>query len=1403
MKGKNNRCPYCGSRLSIITETSNEKVCNCQECNITLTFKTNKINSSGNSNDNQLTHTNINSILNELKKSNIPQIITASYENIIYLLENDEIYGALIKLKDTFELIIKLPLIVIISHISNNIYKSGDSDSDFVKDFGALHNLLQELIYDIISYTLTLGNWVTISGEINKYEANILFKDIPNQNHPITTLHRINQLNHKAFTSAKYGDPIAAWRNKTIGHGALNCNKKEIKKDILIKLELLNNLLKASMNAYSEINLLINDNSITVKSTYDSTSLEVEPFIAIVEKNDTKNNNLDNLSIFDSYNSKKQIGHIINHLNGQKHLSRNLTKTLSFIEDNLKKSPILPLIKAEKMGSLYDDTIYSDELEIINSLQSHTFYKGTYFSNWFINCIENFSGGVFLCCAERGMGKTAFTQVLNQNENVKIENNDVLKNYLVTNSSLLIRTYHFNAYYNSNVFTFINRLKDIFTSELIVDEDKTTSLNYITYISHNIEEHYVALYNSLNNKSVTPNETKVLFFNFLKSLHLIWKYKKHKDKLVLVLDGIDEIKTGDNNINIVDWIPNADEIKTFDLYNIYIIVTSRCREEVSSNYQLCKLLTSNRFSDSIEIKRELKTSYYTSPYSLEFISNIQDTLVFKKNEKMSKYSKEEAIKLAEMLDWRFNYLGAYKKIFRYCSIDELNDFISDPFKVYFTHLEKLSKTYSQDVQFLLCILLITDEPLTINEISYLITGDSMPNFKIYGMLMDIANFLTIERDYRRGPLFNLSHLIWVDNLNKNDSITKYKSNVIKSLAQRLHDLSTPDFTTKDYSTSTYDGESWLISNLNLFESKIIESLIPKLNINLGENFYQLNRTIRLYSSILNNLNITNPLNLSTTQISYYLNAHSQLIKSFSKINLTKTTELFCNMAITFCESLLSYNNYDDFFVLRNLSKFYYIKAQLLRNNLEPAKVIDYFERCISINEKLINDLTNNNKSYDLKALASSNKALGNVLANRNRQKALIYYEKAIAIEEHLASDYKNGNESFDLSSLAISYRYLANTLIRTDAEKALVYYEKAIDIGEQLAKDYKNGGKFFDLNTLAISYRYLASSLTRKDSEKALSCYEKAINIEEQLASDYENGGRFFDLTSLAVSYHYFASFLKKRDINKSFEYFNRAIGIEEKLAEAYRNGGRFFDLNSLAVSYHGCANTFRKAKNQQEELEYLNKAIRIEEELAEAYKNGGRFFDIGSLARSYHKFANALRKRKIYEDSLKYFNKAIAIEEKLANDYENGGKFFDMNILAGLYYDKSKLLKKIDPNKALELSAKTLLIKEKLATNSQNGNNHFNLYKFKTAEKFYSLACMSINQEPYKALEYLDKAIAIEEKLASDYENGGKFFNLNELATLYKRKAIWLKRIGSNESLIYFDKAKSINAKVNSNAQK
>lgn len=1147
--------------------------------------------------------TNITSIYDSLETT--PEIIKAPYLQLIALLETDEIYGALLKIKDIFELNIKIPLVILLSYIEKTISNSSD-DTDVSSEFYALHKTLQEFMKDAVTYQLSMGNWQTISGALKRAKYDKLF-NASASSIILEAIYKINLHNFESYTSIQENgctSSIAAWRNKTIGHGALNCNKEEVRNDVLDKITLLNNILLNNEQFYSKVHITISGANIIIKSTSDDSNIVITPFA------DAKN--IYDISIFDSYNKKKKLAHKINYATGEKDTSGTLSSRLSKIDDTLQDVSTLSLINKGQSRNLTDSTIYNDEIEVLNALQNSTYSQGSYFSDWFIDCIDSYPGGVFLCCAERGMGKSAFSRAVNQLDIIKIYNNPTLSNYLKLNrSKLLIRTFNFNSYYNSNIITFFTKLKDIFTSELVVESNGTSYLKTITYISHEIEYTLDNIKKAIKDDEFSETGKKNLFLGFLSTILSIWQDASSKEKLILILDGIDEIKRDASNLDISQWIPSKEELEESGIDDIYIVLTSRCADELVNNSQIATYINETTFTRSLTLKREIPKDNINikSIYSVCYLKDIKTFFGID--------DERNALILANSLEWRYNYLSAYNKIYSLSKKNDFSLFIEKPLEIYVTYLEKLSKSYSEQVKSLLNLLAITDEPLTIHEISYLLTGDSMPNFRLYGTLMDISNFLTIEKDANRGSLYNLSHQEWMTSIYSSPYFSKDRNVLTKKLNEKYSMAINTLSEAIDVTSPDYDGETWLLCNLEILGIKDFESLFPIISSILsGQAKYQIHRQLKLSRHVVKTLHSK----VNQIQDSQLLYIYIMCQHHIAEYSIKSKAKSIYNHCVELCEKI-SFQS-DDFFAILNIINSYKARSNFFEfynesialNDVNKALDIirdNFFKttnglipklELLSVKISLLGLKASLLQSIDIqnsvRALDDTIQALSDfvdLLKDYDSVKHLNYYNNNISSCNNFLIKLlmnKDKNETHTLTEhqqidAFLSYYYYEflkelaefhkkRSYMTSAAEplKKRFHCESCIEIMETLRHKVTLQDKpLVSDSDLADAYVALGNAYVNKEHKTALDAYNKAINLLEPICKDILKNNLSFDGCPLLLAAAYSQRGLlflnkdhikMKADFQKAYQLINSTLSQAEHI-----NGYQKEFLISLILPSH------------------------------------------------------------------------------------------------------------------------------------------------------------------------------------------------------------------------------------------
>lgn len=1353
----NINCQKCKKLLSIKNETESSYILTCDSCNTSVTlYKT------------ETDKTEIPSVKDTLKHT--PEIITKPYGILINLIENDEIYGALLKLKDVFELVIKLPLVIILSQTQKRITQE---DEDFNTNFGTLNNILKGFINDAISYKLSVGNWVAISGAIQRAEYDNLFQNFPS-NRCLKTLYDINNINYSGYSK----NNISTWRNDTIGHGALNCNKEEVKADVLNMLEVLNGILIQNENFYKEITVKFDENdknTIKISSNEDVSAISVVPFINLYS--DRSGNKSSDVTLFDSFDKKKKCAYVMSYESGAKIKSGNLGAAFADIKNKIAEMEAISRISTDTYGLVYDETIYTEEIEILNELQNKTFINGSCFSQWFLNCLDTHQGGVFLCCAERGMGKSAFARAVDQLNKIKIRDNHDLLKLREENSELLIRSYYFNSYYNSDLITVFYRLKNIFTSELITTENNSVKLSSITYIAHSIEESYNKLYQAASEPDISVADKKKLFINFLQSLLEIWRYRYNKKKLILILDGIDEIKTGKNNIKISEWIPTEREFIESGLENIYIFLTSRCKDEIKTNTELCKFINNENFTDQLIITRS--DQLYTKAY----LGAVQELFAGTNTDFVKS--------LCEKLDWRYNYLSAFKKIY---AIDKaainknLASFIDDPFEVYIINLEKLSKTYSQNIQSLLNLLVLTEEPLTINEISYLLTGDHRPAFKLYGMLTDIADFLCIEKDAQRGTLFNLSHTEWIEKINNNNHLKANKESLINELQIMLEDLISSINESTDYSLPEYDGETWLISNIGLFTideetililSKLLNHKSLKKSL---KNFYQIQRQIKYNKFIISNIKINHLLNMNFDEfVKPYIYCYHTLGECFTSIGEFKKSIIIYNKAISLCKNLSESNIDEDY-----KSSFIVFYAKFLLDSahlyelFNCDRALQKYNKAICVFEKISQpDFPYHTIAYIDRALFISKFKYDNI------DDSIKDIEKAINIlRSSLQNSTNDKKQSKIYHELARAYYKKAIIIKFLDTNEAIKAINNAIIIYNDLLKisEYSIVYKI----SLACSYGNLGNLLKENDHDGAMKSYNRAIEINQKLKIELEQNGKYFNPTNLAITYYAIGNALVEFNPSDAITNYNKAIEIFVQLEKQYAQGGSFFDLTDLAVAYSSRAIAYKNLFEDEQ---------------------GRSFLDLPLLANLYENRPLSYEKLSFIQEAIEDSKESIEILKKLKDEAIQFGNFFDFSNLAQAYINKGIILllfninsDNINSEAATDNFESALKIYIDLSYSKISDNPNF--YTEKIAMLYLSIGCALSSDNPQEAIINFNHAIKNYQTIRSDIDSGCDIDSdsiLKGLACSYFNRALVYQNISPKTALDDYYSAIKICEEINS----
>ncbi|MBF0231608.1 MAG: hypothetical protein HQK65_01035, partial [Desulfamplus sp.] len=210
---------------------------------------------------------------------NYPSVIKNEYLRLKALFKEGQTYGALLQIKDVFEVLLKFPILVAVSQIYANIDRD-DQDNTILKE--------------MIAKNLSLGDWERIGGLICKSKSK-------------TKIITYNQI--KSIMQIFNKNNITNWRNETIGHGALQFdNTDDFKKSVEEKLQIIKNYLENNKKLYSA--LTIDDESKTVEYSDGKITIKIELYPYILVE--------DACYLFDYYKYDKSKTFILDYHKGKK-----------------------------------------------------------------------------------------------------------------------------------------------------------------------------------------------------------------------------------------------------------------------------------------------------------------------------------------------------------------------------------------------------------------------------------------------------------------------------------------------------------------------------------------------------------------------------------------------------------------------------------------------------------------------------------------------------------------------------------------------------------------------------------------------------------------------------------------------------------------------------------------------------------------------------------------------------------------------------------------------------------------------------------------------------------------------------------------------------------------------------
>ena len=510
--------------------------------------------------------------VSEENLQNIPPILKKEYQLLQQSVQNDDICGALFRLKDIYEICIKLPSILSVITISARI----ESDRAFVRmsetqlkkeqeDFltgsetpesdSELQEKFSCILSRMVKEPLSIGGWRQIASSIVE-NAGVFALDENLKEILERTLLLFQVKPKKIREQGRYED-VGNWRNKTIGHGTLFINTEAYWEQIYDLVQGLFLYLGGDGNAplkefYGRISIEKENDGSSVLKVGEQT-YPISEYIYSFEEEDY---------FFDSYYSRQNYAEITNYLDAPRRLKNNpyYENVYSMLEERKKSR------RRKKERQI---TKSSDREAYACLNRAPDYEKPEFVLDEIRTFMEEHDRGVLHIQMERGMGKSTLAHGLDGRYQRGILQEDL---------HAVVRVYHirdmqlreenqardFFTALNSNLVSFAGGQLEMDNEDYYIDgEDVRQQMERGGYDAPTAFCQYLELFRERYKEELNDYEGI-----------------EEERKLVYILDGIDELSSTAGSV--LAAIPDhifLNALPERKGNHIYLILLSRIEDE--------------------------------------------------------------------------------------------------------------------------------------------------------------------------------------------------------------------------------------------------------------------------------------------------------------------------------------------------------------------------------------------------------------------------------------------------------------------------------------------------------------------------------------------------------------------------------------------------------------------------------------------------------------------------------------------------------------------------------------------------------------------------------------------------------------------------------------------------------
>lgn len=771
-----------------------------------------------------------------------PASLSHSYNQLMHYVEVGNIGCTLFLIRDVFELMIKIPIVILF----DSIYSLMESMEDFKGQFEREPKL--EALYRNSMQLLSTGKWwecvrlgaglsldaIDLNG-LDEYRSAVL----------ADTLSYLKQV-YRLFEfriPGKQKVNMVTWRNRAVGHSCLASKPEESYPEIPYILKMFKNVAEVSLPYYRKVCFANNNKELLIGMNFD---VEVKQVFIAYKTNggchyfrihDFAAGRKDSMSYYDGYEKGK--AYLLDYGDGERYKAVELSKFIMSAKSELDNA-----IGVSSIASSAD--INEDNLETADIQQLEAQLSGEkqivyvdFLYQWLTHQVKNNVSGIFLLQAERGMGKSTFCRTIDQlskSENVRWFSDDV-DGWSEFMESAAVRVWHFNSSYYGRKDIYLKGIRDA-----LLTMEPGYMENGVWSEPNRLVGNLDSIWGNLN--ECAEDLRKVYFAEALNLTASEYFKRTNKNKLVLVLDGVDEIR---DYSELISYIPAPATLNS----NVYIVLTCRTNDEIKS--ELKNNFSSGMYTSKLVFKRNEITEYgYSVQVTAKNETYSHAVELYTENAiaNLNVHLSLEASEILDHFESRFSDLTAY---FSLCQMNQQFCELSNT-ELLSAFLEAIrsnsTNAYYSRMMLILNTMAWCGDSLTLRELAFL-SGEGYVSYRFLGILNDLRAFIKVTRT-SRGNCYEFSHNEWEESVKKQFPFGGIEFRMrCDRLLDNLEELRKEN-RAADILQEEYEGERWLFTNmLSIYIRDWIE-----LKDNWFENI-QLSNISAFTYELLKNRNIKN------------------------------------------------------------------------------------------------------------------------------------------------------------------------------------------------------------------------------------------------------------------------------------------------------------------------------------------------------------------------------------------------------------------------------------------------------------------------------------------------------------------------------------------------------------------